>query len=162
MTTGTDKMGTDTKDLILFDGVCGLCNHFVQLVLDHDRAGRYCFASLQSELGQAILQRLGQRTTELKSIFLIEDIGANQLTADALGPLDSTRVYRKSDAALRIIKHLEGLGPLAAAAAVSAFMPRPLRDIGYDLVASNRYRIFGKLDACRLPSPEERARFLDL
>jgi predicted DCC family thiol-disulfide oxidoreductase YuxK len=165
MTAGTQKMSTHIRDLILFDGVCGLCNHFVQLVLDHDRDGRYCFASLQSELGQAILQRLGQRTQELKTIYLIEDIGENQLSADALGSLESFqsgRVYRKSDAALRIIKHLEGLGPLSAAAAVSAFMPRPLRDFGYDLVASNRYLIFGKLDACRLPSPEECARFLDL
>ena len=162
MTVSTEKMGTHVRDLILFDGVCGLCNHFVQLVLDHDRAGRYHFASLQSELGQAILRRLGQSTQELKTIYLIEDIGADQLSADTLGSFDSGRVHRKSDAALRIIKHLEGLGPLAAAAAVSAFMPRPLRDVGYDLVASNRYRIFGKLDACRLPSPEERARFLDL
>jgi predicted DCC family thiol-disulfide oxidoreductase YuxK len=129
--------------VMLFDGVCNLCNGTVQFVIQHDQAGYFRFASLQSEVAQQLLDQYNYSDRKLSSVLLIED-GV---------------IYSQSDAALRIARRLgtpwQWAWPLR-------WVPRPLRDWGYNLVAANRYRLFGKQadDACWLPTPELKARFL--
>ncbi|HEX2202676.1 MAG TPA: thiol-disulfide oxidoreductase DCC family protein [Longimicrobium sp.] len=127
--------------VVLFDGVCNFCNASVNFIIDRDPRGRLRFAALQSEAGEAFLRGAGMPTADFDTVVLVED----------------GRVHTRSDAALRIARRLSGAWPLLAAFRV---VPRPLRDLVYDLVARNRYRLFGKRDACMLPSPEVRARFL--
>lgn len=127
--------------VVLFDGVCNLCNGSVQFIVRHDPAGRFRFASLQSEAGQALLRRHGLDPDDLFSVILVE----------------GGRAYARSDAALRIARGLSG--PLKAAGALRV-VPRPLRDAVYGWVARNRYRWFGRREACMIPTPELRARFL--
>jgi len=127
--------------LVLYDGTCGLCNRSVQLILRHDRRGRFRFAALQSELGRALLARHGLPVDALDTVVLVKD----------------GRAWTKSAAALRIARGMDGPWPLLRAFAV---VPRPVRDFFYDRLANNRYRIFGRVDACMLPPPEVRARFL--
>jgi predicted DCC family thiol-disulfide oxidoreductase YuxK len=127
--------------IVLFDGVCNLCNGAVQFILRRDPAGRFRFASLQSPAGEELQTRLGIDPKALDSILLIE----------------GERWYRESDAALRIAAGLSG--PWKAAA-VFRLIPRPLRDAAYRWIARNRYRWFGKQETCWLPTPELRGRFL--
>lgn len=133
--------------VILFDGVCNLCNASVNFVMDHDEDGVFRMAALQSDVGQALLARHGYdgrtpATTPPDSIALVED----------------GRLYFRSEAALRIAARLDGAWPLLK---IFLAVPAPLRDVVYDWVARNRYRWFGTRDTCRLPTPDERARFLD-
>ncbi|HEY0512633.1 MAG TPA: thiol-disulfide oxidoreductase DCC family protein [Thermoanaerobaculia bacterium] len=127
--------------LVLFDGVCNLCNGSVQLIIRHDPQGRFRFASLQSPLGQELTARFGSDPRIVDSIILVE----------------GDRWYRESDAALRIAAGLNGAW---RALAVFRAIPRPLRDAAYRLLARNRYRWFGKQETCWLPTPELRGRFL--
>lgn len=127
--------------IVLYDGVCGFCNRSVQLILRHDRRGRFRFAALQSEVGQALLRRHGLATDDLDTFVLVDD----------------GRAYVRSTGALRVARGLGGAWPLLSALSI---FPRPLRDFVYDAIARNRYRIFGKADACMLPPPEARSRFL--
>lgn len=124
--------------IVFFDGVCGLCNAFVDFVMARDRGGIFRFATLQ---GDTAAEKLGQDRGDLRTVVLVE------------GPIH----YHKSDAALRIIADLGGVW---TAARLLLLLPRFLRDWGYDFVAANRYRWFGKKDSCRIPTPGERARFL--
>jgi predicted DCC family thiol-disulfide oxidoreductase YuxK len=128
---------------VLFDGVCNFCNASINFVIDHDRSGRFVFASLQSEKGQQLLKTYHQdyNRIDLRSIVLIKD----------------GKVYEKSDAVLQIARDLDGLWPLLYAFRV---IPRTIRDGIYNWIARNRYRWFGRQEACRLPSPELRQRFL--
>jgi predicted DCC family thiol-disulfide oxidoreductase YuxK len=128
--------------LILFDGVCNLCNGIVQFIIKRDPHARFRFASLQSAAGQLHLKRFGLDPDVLHSVILI----------------DGDNVYERSDAALLIAKHL---GPPWKLLAGFNIFPKFLRDAGYNLVARNRYRIFGKKDQCMIPTPELKARFLD-
>ncbi len=129
------------RPIILFDGVCNLCDGFVQFVIRHDAAGKFRFASLQSEVGAEILQQHNLPKDQLSSVVLS----------------DGDRFYVKSNAALRVIKELSApwnwLGLLLV-------LPRSLRDWGYDWIASHRYRWFGRRDSCMMPTPELRERFL--
>ena len=131
--------------VVLFDGVCNLCNGAVLFVIDRDPAARFRFAALQSDEARRLLAPHGpdvtRRAAELSSIMILEE----------------GRVYDRSTAALRIARRLSGLWPLLYAAIV---IPRPLRDAVYDFVARRRYGWFGREEACRLPTPELRARFL--
>lgn len=127
--------------ILLYDGVCGFCNSSVQFILKHDRAGRFRFAALQSEVGQAMLRELGMRTDEFDTVVLVED----------------GRAFKRSAAALRVAR---GLGMPWKALYAFVVVPRPIRDFCYDQFAKHRYRFFGKLDACMLPPPEARSRFL--
>ncbi|MBT9391544.1 thiol-disulfide oxidoreductase DCC family protein [Hymenobacter sp. NST-14] len=132
-----------SPSIILFDGVCNLCNGFVQFVLKHDAAGRFRFAALQSEAGQALLREYGLPTpAEPDSVVLVAE----------------GRPYTHSAAALGILARLNGRW--AALARVGQWLPRPLRDAGYRFIARNRYRWFGRQEACWLPTPELQARFL--
>jgi predicted DCC family thiol-disulfide oxidoreductase YuxK len=128
--------------LVLFDGVCNLCNSSIQFIIKHDRAAKFKFAPLQSPLAAQHLADLKVGNTPISSIIYIEN----------------DEVYQKSTAALKIAKHLDGAWPL-----LYAFMivPKFIRDRVYDLIAKNRYKWFGKTEACWIPTPELKARFLD-
>ncbi|HEX3323437.1 MAG TPA: DCC1-like thiol-disulfide oxidoreductase family protein [Terriglobales bacterium] len=133
--------------IILYDGVCGLCNRFVQFVLRHDRRGLFRFAALQSVFGQAALIRGGLEAANVKTVYVIVPSEGGE------------RCLSKSEAALFVMKELGGLWGVLAS--LSRFFPRSVRDWTYDLVARNRYRIFGRYETCPVPSPEVRSRFLD-
>jgi predicted DCC family thiol-disulfide oxidoreductase YuxK len=133
--------------IILYDGVCALCHRLNRFVLARDPAGRFRFAALQSALAGEILTRHGRDPRDLDTLYLVLDHGR-----------PDERLLRKSDAALWILRDLGG--PWRAAGALRA-VPRWMRDLGYDLVARTRYRLFGRYDTCPLPDPRHRARFLD-
>ena len=124
--------------IIFFDGVCNLCNGFVDFVIDRD-GGIHKFASLQGETAQKIL---GERAIVLDSVILWSD----------------GKILEKSSAALSIANEM---GFPWALSGIFWLVPRFLRDWVYDFVAKNRYRFFGKRETCRLPTPGEKARFLD-
>ncbi|WP_192822372.1 thiol-disulfide oxidoreductase DCC family protein [Rufibacter sp. LB8] len=130
-----------TSAIILFDGVCNLCNGFVQFVIKHDPQGHFRFAVLQSDLGQQILAAHSLPTHEFKSVLLLEN----------------GKLYTRSSAALRIVKRLNGGWSFLYALAV---IPKFLRDPVYDWVSKNRYRWFGRQESCWLPTPALKARFL--
>lgn len=147
-----DPLPADAREhpVVFFDGVCALCNGFADFVMARDRRGRFRIAALQggtaAAMGAMDAQPAGREPAEgaadpMRSMLLWRE----------------GRWYRKSDAALRIIG---GLGGAWALAFPLLLVPRILRDTVYDFVARNRYRWFGKRDACRMPAPAERGRFL--
>jgi predicted DCC family thiol-disulfide oxidoreductase YuxK len=126
------------KQIVYFDGVCGLCNRFVDYLITADRRGDLCFAPLQGETAR---RRLGRQAAVLETV-VVERAG---------------KAFTRSTAALVA---LTALGRLHRVLAIFYLVPRPLRDAIYGWVARHRYSWFGKRDVCRLPSPAERARFL--
>ena len=140
---------SSVNPIILYDGVCGLCNRLVQFLLKHDRAGRLRFASLQSDFAAQVLGRHGIDPTDLDTVHVI----VNHDQPDE-------RVLQRSDAILRAGRELGGFW--GASSSIARVVPRPLRDVVYKLVATNRYRMFGKFDTCMLPDPSQRSRFLDI
>jgi predicted DCC family thiol-disulfide oxidoreductase YuxK len=139
----SDEASVEAHGVVLFDGVCNLCNATVQFILDRDEAGYFRFAALQSEPGAKALAAHGHAPVadEPDSVMLVE----------------GGRVYERSDAALRIARRLGGAWP---AMAVFLAVPRFLRDAVYKFIARNRYRWFGRTEECRIPTPALRARFL--
>ena len=135
--------------IILYDGVCGLCNSLVQFLLKHDKDGRLRFASLQSDFAEKVLRRHGFDAKDLDTLHVVENY-------DQPGE----RVLQRSDAILRAGRELGGVW--GASSSVAKIVPRPLRDLVYRFVASNRYRVFGKYETCMLPDPNQRSRFLDV
>ncbi len=135
------SMDEPAKKIVLFDGVCNLCNGLVRFIIKRDRNGKFRFASLQSEIGQQWLLRFGLAKNEFESFVLIE----------------GEKFYLKSSAALKMLKELGGIWK---AFYVFIFVPRPVRDFIYDLIAKSRYKIFGKRDVCMIPTPELKERFL--
>jgi predicted DCC family thiol-disulfide oxidoreductase YuxK len=131
--------------LILFDGVCNLCNGFVQFVIRHDPAGRFRFAALQSAAGQAVLAKHGF------------DAAAIAHEPDSVLLELNGQLYSHSEAVLRIARELGGPWRLLLAGYV---LPRAWRDAAYRFVARHRYRWFGRQESCWLPTPELKARFL--
>jgi len=138
---GTSNPLTDGP-LILFDGICNLCNNSVQFIIRHDPPGYFKYASLQSAAGQGYLHKFNLPASQLHSVILI----------------DGEKMFQKSDAALEIVKNLNGLWP---ALAIFKIVPRVLRDWLYDVVAKNRYVWFGKKDSCMIPTPELKSRFIE-
>ncbi len=132
---------TDTDPVLLFDGVCNLCNRFVTEVLTRDHRGVIRYAALQSEAGQKLLERAGFKDFSMDTVVLIE----------------GNKKYLKSDVALRIFRHLGGGWSYLYYLSV---IPKFIRDTIYDLIARNRYRWFGKKDTCMLPRAEWESRFL--
>jgi predicted DCC family thiol-disulfide oxidoreductase YuxK len=130
------------ETILLFDGVCNLCNDAVRFIIPRDPHARIRFASLQSPAGQRCLARYGLPVNELHSVVLIDD----------------GRVYTKSTAALRVARKLRGLWP---ALYLLTLLPSCWRDTAYDWVARNRYKWFGRRESCMLPSPDIKTRFLD-
>lgn len=138
----------DHHSLVLYDGVCGLCNRLVQFLLESDRDDRLRFAALQSPLGIAIMEQQGRDPSRIDTMALLE----------RPEPGSPVELYTKAKAASLAIARLGGFWRIfALAAAVPAFLANPL----YDLLASVRYRLFGRYDTCPLPSPEWQDRFLD-
>ena len=133
----------DEPPILLFDGVCNLCNGTVQFIIDRDPKAQVRFAALQSEAARRELEARGHAAPEGEpdSVLLVE----------------GDRVYERSDAALRVARKLSGAWPLLFAFII---VPRFLRDLVYRFIARHRYRWFGKTDECRVPTPELRARFL--
>jgi predicted DCC family thiol-disulfide oxidoreductase YuxK len=143
MTHRSPPPAPETRAIVLFDGVCNLCNGAVNFIIERDPDGRFAFAALQSEAGRSLLAAHGRRFDgQPQTIYLVED----------------GRLYDRSAAALRIARGLRGAWRAAWALIL---VPRPLRDLAYRLVARNRYRWFGRTEACRRPTPELRARFLE-
>lgn len=130
------------KKIILFDGVCNLCNRAVQFVIKRDKKDMFRFAPLQSEIGAQLIEQRGIDISRIDSIILIEP---------------SIAFYVKSDAALEIGKSFGGIWKLLG---IFDWIPRVFRDGIYDLVARNRYRWFGRKDACMVPTPELKQKFL--
>ena len=130
------------KSIILFDGVCNFCNSSVNFIIDRDYKNRFMFASLQSDSGKELLNRFGLDAENLKTIILIE----------------GEKYYTKTTAALRIAKELRGAWKLFY---VFIIVPPIIRNIFYNILSKYRYRWFGKRDACRIPSPEEKEKFLN-
>ncbi|MEL6865730.1 MAG: thiol-disulfide oxidoreductase DCC family protein [Bacteroidota bacterium] len=129
--------------ILLYDGVCNLCNHSVQFVIKRDSKQQFRFAALQSDVGRKLLETHQFSADHLDSIVLIED----------------GKAYSHSTAALRVSRQLNSLWPLLY---FFILIPAPLRNWVYNWIANNRYRWFGKQDTCMLPSPETRTRFLDV
>ena len=129
------------NNIVIFDGVCNLCNWAVRFIIKHDSRSIFTFASAQSETGKEILSRFEIDTPEPESVSLLQN-----------GSL-----LKKSSTALTIATELDGFWKYLAFLRV---IPRPVRDIVYDWVARNRYRWFGKRNICMMPSKETENRFL--
>jgi len=134
--------------LVLYDGVCGLCNRLVQFVLKHDRRAIFALASLQSGVGREMVERFGGNPDELTTFYIV----ANHRASHA-------RLFSRSGAALFLAREL---GWPWKAATVLRVLPSVLLDRAYSIVANHRYRVFGRYDQCVLPQPEFRRRFLDV
>jgi len=130
------------QQILLFDGVCNLCNKFVQFVIRRDAEEKFAFASLQSELGQQLLCHF-QLSINLKTVVLI----------------DKDKAYTQSDVPLKVGQALGGWMRIAW---LAWLVPKFLRNLVYGFIAANRYRLFGKQEHCMLPRPEWRHRFLDI
>ena len=135
-------------ELVLYDGVCGLCNRFTRFILAHDRSGRFEFASLQSELAEALLSRHGRNAAALDTVYVCADYG---------GPGET--LHAKSAAVLFVLR---GLGGVWALGRFAGILPRRFLDRIYDWVAARRYRVFGRSEVCLVPPPDQRARFVDI
>lgn len=126
--------------IVFFDGDCGLCNRSVDWIIRHDRKAIFRFAPLQ---GDTALEQLGvDAGADLKTIVLLDENGQ----------------HRRSVAVVAILRRLGGFWRFCGA--LLWIVPRPIRDWGYNVIARNRYRWFGKHETCRMPTPEERTRFL--
>ena len=142
-------MPTDfASPVLLYDGVCGLCNRTVQFTLKRDVRRQLRFASLQSDFASAVLRRYGRDARDLDSVYLVEDCGS-----------PNERLLSRSDAIIAMLRLLRGAWPLIAA--IAGLVPRPLRDWMYGVIARNRYRIFGKNEICFPPPADSQDRFLD-
>jgi predicted DCC family thiol-disulfide oxidoreductase YuxK len=140
---------TISNPIILYDGVCGLCNHLIQFVLKRDRTDRFRFAALQSEFASNVLQRHGVNPQVLDTMYLL----SNYLQPDE-------RLAARSDAAVQILTELGGIW--RALASIVQLLPRWFRDKAYNLIARNRYQLFGKFQTCQIPDERYRSKFLDL
>jgi len=130
------------SSVVLFDGVCNVCNAAVNFIIDRDPEARFKFASLQSPEGRALAEPLGIDCADPSTMAVIEPDGTG---------------YTNSAAWLRIMRRLRAPWPLAC---VAAIVPRILRDAVYRFFVANRYRWFGRTEQCRVPTPEIRSRFL--
>jgi len=148
--------------VVLFDGVCDLCNGTVRFILARDKAAKFRFAALQSEAGKTLLSRAGCEPADRLSIGPGERsspvAAAPQPAPDSIVLLDQSRVYTRSTAALLIARALPFPWPLLYALIA---VPRPLRDWVYDWIARHRYAWFGRQDTCMLPTPDLKSRFLE-
>ncbi|OAQ39122.1 thiol-disulfide oxidoreductase [Pedobacter psychrophilus] len=133
-------MAANNKGIILFDGICNLCNGFVQKVIAADKNDYFRFASLQSEEAKELLKD-HLEFKDLKTIIFLEN----------------NKIYTRSIAALKISKHLSGIWPLLQTGYI---FPAFLRDGIYNIIAKNRYKWFGKKDQCMVPSPQLKSKFL--
>jgi len=132
---------TPTKPIILFDGVCNLCDGFVQWVIKRDLAGQFMFASLQSDAAKDLFEKHNISETDLSTVILI----------------DGDKVYTHSDVPLQITHKIGGFWSIFY---YFRWLPSPFRNAIYNWIARNRYRFFGKKDQCMIPTPNLKSRFL--
>lgn len=130
------------KKIILFDGVCNLCNSAVQFVIKQDKKDVFRFVALQSELGQEILKHIGINPLQIDSIILYEP---------------GIAYYYKSQAVIQILKHLGGLWYFGT---IFKTLPTSISDVFYDYIAKNRYRWYGRKKTCMIRAPELNIKFL--
>lgn len=133
--------GIYKQPIVLFDGVCNLCNASVQFIISHDKTNKFLFTSLQSEKGQELLRGFNLPLNDFDTFVLVEN----------------GHCYTKSTAALRVLRLLGGKWRFFYGCII---IPKPLRDLVYSIVAKNRYKIWGKQESCWLPTPELQKRFL--
>ena len=138
----------ESNPIVLYDGVCGLCNRLNQFILKRDTHDRFRFASLQSDLAVSLLERHGADSRDLDTVYVVLDY--NQ---------PGERLLARSDAILHVLTQLDGIWKWAGA---GRLLPKVVRDGIYNVVARNRYRVFGKHDSCILPDPKHRHKFLDV
>lgn len=129
------------QPVIFYDGVCGLCNRFVDFVISRDTQARFRFAPLQGATAAAMLP--ARDTENIRSVVVVH----------------RGQVLRHSSAIVKVFREMGGLW--AVLGCLLWLIPRPLRNFGYRIVASQRYRLFGQKETCRLPTPDERTRFLN-
>jgi Uncharacterized protein conserved in bacteria len=133
---------SDDHPILLFDGVCNLCNGAIQFIIPRDPEGTIRFAPLQSDLGERVQESVGLSTDDLETVVLVDD----------------GKAYTKSDAAIRVGERLGGVYRLLS---LGRLLPRGLRDRIYDFVAENRYDWFGKKDQCMVPDDDVSDRFVE-
>ena len=138
----TYSLYSSSNPIILFDGVCNLCNGTVQFILKRDKKKQFRFASLQGNFGQDILYKFGLPAGNPNSFILLE----------------GEKIYTHSTGALRVFRHLGGIWKLLYAFII---VPRFIRDGVYNFIAANRYKWFGKKESCYIPSPALKNRFLE-
>ena len=131
----------NNQNILLFDGVCNLCNGVVQFIIKRDKEGKFKFAALQSEAGQGILKKFGLPLDDFESFVFVH----------------GDKYYQKSTAALHVARELGGIWKLFY---FFIILPKSFRDFLYSLIANSRYKIFGRQDSCMIPTPELKGRFL--
>ena len=137
-----ESANLDQKNpILLFDGVCNLCNSFVQFVIRHDAKAVFRFTPLQSEIGRRLMEKGHFPPEELSTVILV----------------NKGKFYSHSDVPLQVVRNLPGAWPMLYTLRI---IPKPIRDALYNWVAQNRYRWFGKRESCMLPTPELKQRFL--
>lgn len=132
---------TKARSIIFFDGVCNLCNASIDFIMKRDQSNHFLVGALQDDFSKKVLSNYQVKENYLDSLVLLEE----------------GKIFYKSTAALRIARNLSGLWPIFYPLII---IPKWLRDPVYDWIGRNRYRWFGKKNTCRLPTPEERAKFL--
>ena len=149
MTDSATQPGTAGKGdhLVLYDGVCGLCNGLLQFLLTQDRRGVFAFASLQSRTGRTVVEHLGGEPADLTSFYVLANYQTNR-----------SRTLARSKAALFVAGQL---GWPWKAAVIARVLPDAVLDRAYDVIARNRYRVFGRFEQCLAPRPEFRSRFIE-
>jgi predicted DCC family thiol-disulfide oxidoreductase YuxK len=145
---GDQNAPTGDAPIVLFDGVCGLCNRLIRFLLKRDTHDRFRFASLQNKFAEDLLKRHGADSRDLDTVYVALNYGE-----------PNERLLARSDAILHLLTQLDGVWKWARAGRV---LPKAFRDGIYEIVARNRYRIFGKHESCLLPEPKHRRKFLDL
>ncbi|MFZ1519998.1 MAG: thiol-disulfide oxidoreductase DCC family protein [Ignavibacteriaceae bacterium] len=134
-------MPQENHSIILFDGVCNFCNYWVNFIIDRDKENRFKFAALQSEKGRELLEEYSLPTNDFDSFILVSN----------------KKIYKKSLAAFEIAKNINGWPKILL---LFRFLPSDFSDWVYSMVANNRYKFFGKKDSCRIPTEEEKTKFL--
>jgi len=149
---GLERVPESCHAVVLFDGVCNFCNAWVNLVIDNDPSGYFCFAPLQSDVGKMLLQQAGRKPDDLSSFLLVDEVG----------------YWTESTAALRVAEKLNNPALAVTASAAKNIIPKPLRDMGYYFVSENRYNILGRIGdfdtpRCKIGKDAQvlKARFLD-
>jgi predicted DCC family thiol-disulfide oxidoreductase YuxK len=137
----------ESNPIVLYDGVCGLCNRLVQFLLKRDTHDRFRFASLQGEFARDLLTGHGADPHDLDTVYVVVESGQ-----------PNERLLARSAAVLYMLRELGGFWKVAGVVRV---LPKAFRDAVYKIIARNRYRVFGKYESCLLPRPQHRQKFLD-
>ena len=137
----------DSISVVLYDGICGLCNRLNQFILKRDHQDRFRFASLQSDTAAKLLQRHGANAIDLDTVYVLVDYGQ-----------PGEKMLSRSDAIIHVLQRVGGFWSLAGAGTI---LPKSFRDALYEIVATNRYRVFGRFDVCLMPEERFKHKFLD-